>query len=121
MTAYSVYEDAANSYLTTKGDVSVISLSEVKVADMNTGVVLWNNPENNVYGSTISTMDVPLFVPAMNISATSPWVNSPLQPNVEEKSMPASDNSTVYYVYTNKFSPVAILTIRQVINICSIR
>lgn len=103
LTAYSVYEDAANSYLTTKGDVSVISLSEVKVADKNTGVVLWNNPENNVYGSTISTMDVPLFVPAMNISATSPWGNSPLQPNVEEKSMPASDNSTVYYVYTNKF------------------
>lgn len=103
LTAYAIYEDADGKYLKTDGDVSTISLSEVKVADKETGVVLWNNPEEGVYSSDVSTMNIPLFVPAYNIEKKAAWTDSPLQPNVEKKQMGTSDANTKYYVYTNRF------------------
>ena len=99
LTAYSIYEDAKDSYLTQNEDASILTVSPVEVADAQTGVVLWNNPEEK----STQNVDVPLFVPAINIEATAPWVDSPLQPNVEAKQMPASDGDIKYYVYTNRY------------------
>ena len=99
LTAFSVYEDAKDSYLTKNADASILTVSPVTVADAKTGVVLWNNPAEK----PTQNVDVPLFVPAINIEATAPWTDSPLQPNVEAKEMPASDDATSYYVYTNRY------------------
>ena len=99
LTAYSVYEDAKDNYLTKSEDASLLTVSPVEVAGAQTGVVLWNNPDEK----PTQNVDVPLFVPAINIEATSPWADSPLQPNVEAKQMAASDDHTKYYVYTNKY------------------
>ena len=97
LTAYAVYENVANSYLSKDKDVTLLKMSEVSVAGANTGVVLWDEHEEK------KEVNVPLFVPAMNIDAKDAWADSPLQPNVEETKMPASDAHTSYYVYTNRY------------------
>lgn len=101
LSAYAIYENAASSYLKTEGNVTTISLTDVKVAGENTGVVLWNNPAEGAYVSE-DKMTVPLFVPAINIEKTAAWANSPLKPSVTATNMDdfASKN---YYVYTNRF------------------
>ncbi len=65
---------------------------------------LGNSPQaigdpGDSHGSVTKTADVNYW----DIEAKAPWSDSPLQPNVEEKQMGASDANTKYYVYTNRF------------------
>jgi hypothetical protein len=77
-----------------------ITMKKISVTDANTGLVLYNTPEtkDNVAD------DVPLFVPAINISTKAVPTDSPLKPNVTETSLAGSDADTYRYVYTNQFN-----------------
>lgn len=76
-----------------------ITTTKVSVVPANTGLVLYNKP----VVTPTSAVDVPLFVPAVNIATETVSSSSPLKPCVSKTYLSGSNDDTYQYIYTNKY------------------
>ena len=89
----------ATQYADGTGDMGTLNLHEVTAINGNTGLLVYKNLTD---GQTIETQkSFPLFVPAVNITPSSD--KGKLTPHVSAGPVDGSDDTTLRYVFTNKY------------------
>ena len=83
----------------TDPDMGTLTLSEVTVVPAETGLLLYKNIAANQTNETQTNF--PLFVPAVNITPTTE--QGMLKPHVVAGKVDGSDDTTLRYVFTNKY------------------